>query len=91
MRKVIFFGLIASLLLAAISFIASSSPDGLERIAEDIGFIEKGELVLFKSPIPDYTFPNIKNEKFATSLAGIAGVLIMFGLTYVIATAIKKR
>ena len=35
-------GLLASLLLAGVaSFYASSSPDGLEKVAEDIGFIKK--------------------------------------------------
>ena len=40
-RKFYLSGLVVSLFLAGvISFYASSSPDGLEKVAEDIGFIQ---------------------------------------------------
>ena len=40
-RKFYLAGLVISLLLAGVvSFYASSSPDGLEKVAGDIGFIE---------------------------------------------------
>ncbi|MFM8869411.1 MAG: PDGLE domain-containing protein, partial [Candidatus Nanopelagicus sp.] len=32
--------LISDLLAGGVSFYASSSPDGLEKVAEDVGFIE---------------------------------------------------
>lgn len=92
----ILIGLAAALILAvAISPFASSSPDGLERVAEDKGFLEKGEAEpLVSSPIPDYSMPGIKDERIATSLGGAAGTLIVFGLGYGVAAAIarpKKR
>jgi len=92
-KKEIIFGLIVSIFLAAvISLFASSSPDGLERIAEDKGFLEKGEIEpVFSSPIPDYVWPGLKNEKLATSFAGITGTLIVFGLGYGIAALIKPK
>ena len=75
-------GLAAALLLAiAISPFASSSPDGLERVAEDKGFLEKGEgEPALSSPIPDYSMPGIKHEGLATSLGGAAGTILVFGL-----------
>ena len=40
-RKFIFVGLLISALLAGgASFYASSNPDGLEKVATDIGFID---------------------------------------------------
>lgn len=44
---------------------ASSSPDGLEKVAEDKGFLEEAEEtapVWEKAPIPDYAVPGITKE-----------------------------
>lgn len=85
--------LILALIIAALlSPFASSSPDGLERVAEDLGFIEKGSQVpIINSPIPDYIFPWINNEGVATALAGVIGTLITFGIMFVIANMIKHK
>jgi cobalt/nickel transport protein len=85
--------LILALLVAAfLSPFASSSPDGLEKVAEDLGFIEKSEgEPLINSPAPDYVFPGITNEGAATAAAGIAGTLLTFGVTYGVAKAIGKK
>ena len=86
----IFIGLLVAVILAIFSFLASSSPDGLERVAEDKNFIESASVVL-KSPIPDYVFPGIHNEKIAGSIAGIAGVFIMFGLGIGLSRLLKGK
>ncbi len=82
---------IALLVAIVLSPFASPHPDGLERVAEDKGFLEKGEgEPLVASPIPDYTFPGIHNEKVATAVAGVTGTLIVFGLGYGLAKVLKK-
>lgn len=88
----ILIGLTAAIFLAlVISPFASSSPDGLEKVAEDKGFLEKGEIEpVVNSPIPDYAWPGVESEKLATSAAGIAGTLIVFGIGYGVAVIIKK-
>jgi len=80
-------------LATAISPFASSSPDGLEKVAAEKAFIEDGRLpsVQNESPIPDYAFPGIENERVATGLAGFAGTLIVFGLGYGLAAAAAAR
>lgn len=84
--------LAASFLALVISPFASPWPDGLERVAEDKGFLEKGKAApLLTSPIPGYTWPGIKNEKLAASANGIFGTFIVFGAGYGIATLLKKR
>jgi cobalt/nickel transport protein len=92
-RKEITIGLIIALVLAgAISLFASSFPDGLEKVAEKLGFLEKGEgKPTIASPVPDYTFPGLKNERLATSIAGIIGTLAVFGFGYGLAALIKYR
>ncbi|NQT46956.1 MAG: PDGLE domain-containing protein [Candidatus Omnitrophica bacterium] len=88
----IIIGLFISLLLVLfISPFASSSPDGLERIAEDKGFLEKGEGHIITSPIPDYVWPGIEDEGVATSMAGVFGTLITFGLGLGIGSILKRR
>ena len=83
-------GLLIALGLAIISPLASSWPDGLERVAEDKGFIEAAQGPAFEV-IPDYVFPGVGNEALATILAGIVGTLILFGLTYGLAVLLKRR
>jgi hypothetical protein len=70
--------------------LASSSPDGLERVAEDKGFIGLGEEAPFQV-IADYVFPGIENEAVATILAGIIGTLILFGVAYGVAWLLTLR
>lgn len=92
-KKDILVGLLVAIAIAVLlSPFASSSPDGLERVAEDKGFIEKGEsATVLKSPFADYILPGVKNEKLSTALSGVAGTIIVFGVGYGLARLIKKR
>jgi len=82
--------LILALLLAIFSPLASSSPDGLERVAEDKGFISTA-LDPFFEVVPDYVIPCVANEALATILAGIVGTLILFGIGYGLAKLLSAR
>jgi hypothetical protein len=79
-------GLVISLLLAGIvSYYASSSPDGLEKVAEDIGFIADAEdSAVAGSPLSDYGVSGVSDERLSVGIAGIVGVLltavVAFGL-----------
>ena len=83
-------GLVACLAVACLSPLASSSPDGLERVAENKGFIDLAQEAPFQI-IADYVFPGIENEALATILAGLIGSLILFGAVYGMAWLIKSR
>ena len=83
-------GLIISLFLAGfLSPFTSSFPAGLEKVAQEMGFIEKGKVIIF-SPLADYLFPGIESERLATSLAGIIGVLLVFGLAWELERLLSK-
>ena len=84
MRRIILFGLlIAAAIALFLSPFASQFPDGLEKVAEDKGFLHKGEeKEIFSAPIPDYTVPGVKHEGMATSLAGLIGTLVVFAAAY---------
>lgn len=88
-RGDIIIGLIMSLILAVVlSPFASSLPDGLEKVAEKFGFLEK-ESTLLKAPISDYEFPC--GGKLATSIAGLIGTLLTFGFTFLIGRGLIRR
>jgi hypothetical protein len=80
-------------LATAVAPYASSSPDGLERVATDKGFVEQGTLhaVQDDSPIPDYAFPGIGNERVATGVAGFVGTLGVFALGFGAAWLLRRR
>ena len=89
----ILIGLGISLLLALfLSPYASTSPDGLEKVAETKGFSEKGESWKFwkHAPLPDYAIPWIKNEKVSTALSGLIGTIAIFFIALGIGRLIKK-
>ncbi len=94
MSRKIWLGLVISLLVAALlSPFASAFPDGLERVAEDYGFLQTatGQEVV-NSPIPDYVMPGIQNEGLATAVAGVLGVVITFaGITLLLKLLVKRN
>ena len=81
---------VVCMLLVTISPLASSSPDGLEKVAEDKGFIGLAEGSPFEI-VSDYVFPGIENEAMATILAGWLGTLLLFAIAYGLAWLIKSR
>jgi cobalt/nickel transport protein len=89
----IWIGLGVSLLLALfLSPFASSSPDGLEKVAETKGFLEKAEGWKFwkYAPFSDYAISWIKNEKVSTALSGLIGTLAIFFIAMGIGKLIKR-
>jgi len=83
---------IALILALFLSPFTSTSPDGLEKVAETKGFAEKGETWKFwkHAPLPDYNIPWINNEKVSTALSGLIGTLAIFFIAFGIGKLIKK-
>jgi hypothetical protein len=78
--------LIIAVLLLLAPF-ASDLPDGLERVAHDLGFIKQDKTgALLSSPFAGYSIPWVENRKLSKALAGAVGVimvvLISWGLAY---------
>jgi cobalt/nickel transport system permease protein len=82
-------GAAITLLLAVLSPLASAHPDGLEWVAENLGFAHQAEGALYQF-IPDYLLPGISNEALATIAAGIIGALIVFGVTIAVGNANRE-
>lgn len=93
MKKNLLWGLLIALAVAAfLSPFASPYPDGLERVAEDKGFLDLAEgKELIQVFMPDYQFPGIPHEGLATSFAGIIGTLLVFGAVYFLGKALARK
>ena len=74
-----FYGLfiLLILILTLITPYASSSPDGLESVAESFGFNEDVGIVLF---LEDYGIENINNNFLSTVLSAVLGIVVIVGL-----------
>jgi len=72
-------GLGVALIAAALSPFASADPDGLERVAEDLGFEGLATSAPF-AVLGDYLIPGIEDPALATILAGVLGMTVVLGL-----------
>lgn len=69
---------------------ASSAPDGLERVAEDLNFASQASLASW-AIVPDYEAPGITWPALAVALAGILGVAFVFVVGYTVDRTAKVR
>ena len=74
--KVSFYGLfiILILLLSLVTPFASSSPDGLESVAEEFGFTQTDGIVLL---LDDYGISAVNNDFVSTVLSALLGVTVL--------------
>ena len=86
-------GFIASLFLAGVvSFYASSHPDGLEKVAEDIGFLDDAkEHSNSDGLLADYGFKGIENDRLSTGAAGVIGVLATAGVSTGLFLVLRRK
>jgi hypothetical protein len=76
-------------LATAASPFASSSPDGLERVAADHGFGHRAEAR--DAPVRDYAFPGIDDPRLATGAAGFTGTLVVLAAGWGLMAAARRR
>lgn len=79
-------GLVAALALAGfVSFYASSSPDGLEKVAADKGIDQNvKEHAAAGSPLADYSVKDVSDARLSGGFAGVIGV----GATVAVGTGV---
>jgi cobalt/nickel transport protein len=87
-RILVFTGLGFALLIAVfLSPLASKSPDGLDRVAQDLKFqhreaeVKPAQKLPFYSLFDQYALRDVP-EAIATPLAGLLGTLACFGLAW---------
>ena len=83
-------GALISLAVVLISPLASSDPDGLERVAINMGFIDTGLSAPY-SIIPDYTLPFLGETALSTIAAGIIGVFVVGAIIMLVGRGMKAK
>lgn len=81
---------IAALIVIVLAPLASSDPDGLNRVAEDHGFIDRAQDALY-SIIPGYAVPGVDDPAVSKVLAGLIGVVIVVALMAGLGLLIRRR
>ncbi len=92
----VLFGLGFALVVALVSPFASSDPDGLERVANDQGFIERetsgwASKLPFASVFSGYALRGLAEPGVAKAMAGVAGTLVVFGVAWGTGVALRRR
>lgn len=81
-RKIFIAGLVVTVLVAVVvAQFASSSPDGLEYVAENEG-LAAGDHELADTPLADYGEGLTDSDPLNTAIAGLVGVVATLGLGY---------
>jgi hypothetical protein len=91
LRMFVVGGLLVAIGLAMlVSGLASSSPDGLNKVAEDHGIAADAKQHLFeKGPLAGYAVKGVGDERLSTALSGLIGVLVTFGLGLVLFAVVR--
>jgi cobalt/nickel transport system permease protein len=82
-------GILVTLAAFLISPLASSNPDGLERVAENLGFLGVGQEAPFRI-LPDYSVPFLGDTALSTILAGVIGGAIVMGILILLGRNLRK-
>jgi len=83
--------LIAVGLALFISPFASKWPDGLDHVAMQLGFAgHEAKTRMLPAPIADYRMPGVSSASVATSLAGVVGSAVAFGLGLLLARILVR-
>jgi cobalt/nickel transport protein len=92
-KKFLIAGFAISLFIAGFaSYYASSSPDGLEKVAEDIGFSKTAkENTNAETALADYGVKGVDNERLSTGAAGVIGVLATAGISTGLFLVLRRR
>jgi cobalt/nickel transport system permease protein len=83
-------GVLITLIVVLLSPLASADPDGLERVAEDLGFLNLSTPPPY-AILPDYTLPLLGKTPLSTILAGAIGALVVGVVIVLLGRALKVK
>jgi cobalt/nickel transport protein len=83
---------VALLLAGVVSYYASRSPDGLNRVAQDQGFsaTEKQHHAA-DGPFAGYATEQVGDDRLSGGIAGVVGVVVVLALAGGIAFVVRRR
>jgi len=91
-RELVGYGLLVSLGLAVfVAPFACPWPDGLERVATQLGFEHKAVQPLLSAPAAGYQVPGVHWAVGTTALAGAVGAVVVFVLALLLAKSLVRE
>lgn len=82
-------GILISALVLLLSPLASANPDGLERVAADLGFLQRGQDASINI-LSDYAVPFLGDGGLSTIAAGAIGALVVAGVVVVVIRLMRR-
>lgn len=92
-RTLLRVGLLTALVLAGVvSYYASASPDGLNRVAGDLGFASTEQASRAGGgPLAGYEVAGVDDGRVSGGLAGVLGCLVVLGCTSLLVLVRGRR
>jgi len=91
-RTFLLTGLVVALLLGGVaSYYASTHPDGLEHVAEQVGFGDTADESAADGPLADYEVNGVDDPRLSGGLAGVIGILVTLAIAGGLALAVRRR
>jgi cobalt/nickel transport protein len=86
-------GLVVALLIAGVgSYYASGHADGLEYVAEQVGFLDRAEeSPAVDGPFAGYSAKGVEDARLGGGLAGVVGSLLVLVVAFGLFRAIRRR
>ena len=88
-RGWVYVGGLVSLAAIFLAPLASTSPDGLNRVATDMGFLNLRQSAPYQI-LPNYAIPFLGKTPLSTIVSGAVGALVLLGLVIVIGKSLRK-
>ena len=85
----IFAGIALSLIVIILSPLASTNPDGLNRVAMNLGFIHAAQIG--SGPLARYTVPFLANASASKIVAGVLGAIVVLALAILTGRMLQKK
>ena len=83
---------VCALLAGVVSAWASGHPDGLEHVAETLGFIDSAtEHGTAGSPFADYGTSGVESPRLSGGLAGLVGVVVVAVIAFGLMHLLRRR
>jgi cobalt/nickel transport system permease protein len=82
-------GIVISLIVVLLSPLASVNPDGLNRVATDLGFIHSAQSG--NGPLAGYNIPFLANSSMGKIMAGVLGAAVVLTLVFLAGRTLQKK
>jgi cobalt/nickel transport system permease protein len=82
-------GMIIALAVVLLSPLASTNPDGLNRVAMDMGFIQTAQVGT--GPLAGYTIPFLSSVPMSKIVAGAIGVIVVLAIAFIAGRSLQAK